>query len=326
MNLQNWVREIRIDQGFDQKTLAYYSGLNESQISRIESGISGLTLSALVKICYGLNISLQEVLQELEIIGHLPMLHKRDSWVYCYKITSVDLKSFWEFYWKDAQKAKGWLYASYHGIRETLAEDKSSVDYFDSANLVGQAIHGLSNRYQALPYPKRIQINDIDQIYIDNGIITIKDFSAYARRLREKCGFSQRELSRRIKLAHTAIQRLEKGQVERLLVKDLLEFERGLDAGGMLFTLGWAASEYETGIVTNKAIASGVIREKNYSKDEKYAPITWGERQKAILDAFITIERWHQLIKPDYENWFGNVRCTLQWYYMDQFMEDEPKS
>ncbi|MFI5361125.1 MAG: helix-turn-helix domain-containing protein [Elusimicrobiota bacterium] len=79
-----WVREnggrlesLRLERRISRKQLADESGLNVSQISRAEAG-QNVSLSTLLKICYGLGYRFEYELQEIaEEAGELL---ERESW------------------------------------------------------------------------------------------------------------------------------------------------------------------------------------------------------------------------------------------------------
>lgn len=65
--LGNHVRKLRVEKNITMEELAYASEMELSQIYRIEKGKINATVSSLFAIARGLNISLQELLQELDL-------------------------------------------------------------------------------------------------------------------------------------------------------------------------------------------------------------------------------------------------------------------
>jgi len=54
------IKELRLEKGISARNLANTTGLDPSQISKIESGISKPSLDALERICKTLNISIAD--------------------------------------------------------------------------------------------------------------------------------------------------------------------------------------------------------------------------------------------------------------------------
>lgn len=60
------IRERRVSLGMSQEELADKSGLHRTYVSDVERGIRNLTLGALWFICNGLNISLSQIVNQME--------------------------------------------------------------------------------------------------------------------------------------------------------------------------------------------------------------------------------------------------------------------
>ena len=65
--LGNHVRKIRLEKGMTMEELAYASDMELSQVYRIEKGKVNATISSLYAIAKGFEISLQDLLQDLDL-------------------------------------------------------------------------------------------------------------------------------------------------------------------------------------------------------------------------------------------------------------------
>ena len=59
-------KDLRLKQGISHDTLAEKSGLTRQAISRIESGDRVPSIASCLKICKGLGVSLQKILDKVE--------------------------------------------------------------------------------------------------------------------------------------------------------------------------------------------------------------------------------------------------------------------
>jgi len=66
-NPGKFLQRVRTSKHMQLRELAILSGLNSGQISRIENGHSKPTLFALVQLCYGLSITLEDILQQMQL-------------------------------------------------------------------------------------------------------------------------------------------------------------------------------------------------------------------------------------------------------------------
>ncbi len=60
------LREIRLDNGFTQETLAFESGVDRSYISLIELGSSSPTFDIISALCHALNINFSFLAAKLD--------------------------------------------------------------------------------------------------------------------------------------------------------------------------------------------------------------------------------------------------------------------
>lgn len=61
VKIGNRIRFLRVNYiGLSQEEFAKFLGYDRAYLSRVESGKQNLTVESLIKICYGLNISLKD--------------------------------------------------------------------------------------------------------------------------------------------------------------------------------------------------------------------------------------------------------------------------
>lgn len=61
------VKQYRTKLGFSQEQLGFHSNLDRTYISGIERGVRNPSLTALISLAHGLNLTVSELLDHLEI-------------------------------------------------------------------------------------------------------------------------------------------------------------------------------------------------------------------------------------------------------------------
>ena len=231
-------------------------------------------------------------------------------------------QNFWKFYWQDTQNATQWLYETYRKTQTQNSHGASQeMSLESSAHIIGMAINEFDkdgddkkNLYQPLPYPKTLTATDILEIHLAGGAMLVQDLGTYLHRVREKKGLSIRACAKLIGVAHTAIHRLEKGDINRALLKTILELDQVLNLDGEAITIGWSASEFHTGVIRNRAVDTGVITRPAPYDDKHTAPYAWGPRERAFADTLIKIARWHKKLGSGNDEWLNNLRSQTRFY------------
>ena len=65
MTIANTIKDSRKEKGYKQAALAKKIGCTQATLSRIESGITGIEIDLLFKLCTQLDISIEKLLENL---------------------------------------------------------------------------------------------------------------------------------------------------------------------------------------------------------------------------------------------------------------------
>jgi transcriptional regulator with XRE-family HTH domain len=305
--LQTWLKELRQDAGLDIREFAKESNFASAQVNRIENGKAGLTLDALIHFAYGLGISLEDVLQKIE----LPLLYSRYKGSRKPKSeqpipTIQDVHALWQFFREEPQKVKQIMVSGFTEVQQVYSKSGQMVDQKIIADQIWEATQALSDKFFPLPFPPEFNYDLLMEIYVCGGVITIKDVSAFVRSSRQAKGLSLRELARVTGISNAAISRFENHQVERIFFSQVMDFDSAMNLDGQLVSLAWDAAEYEAGITLHKMLSDQV--------DERLPLGNWDPVRKAFSDTLITICRWYYASGGD-QTWWKNLKGELAFYY-----------
>ena len=303
--LGTWIRSVRLEKGLEIKDLSYESGLTSAQISRIETLNSDVTVNSIVRIAYGLNIELKDVLAELEVRAFFPRLLDTGQQDKSSDIVTIqDVEAFLRFYRSEPRRAKDELINAYHVIRENNQDQQEAkLSEFDTADIIWEATQALSKKYLPIPYPKGMKEETIEEIYKAGGVITIRDLAAYVMACRRSSGQSLRKLAEYTDVSYNAIARLERGELERISFTEIISLDRALKLDGRLIAICWAAGEFQTGISRVKA-----VQDRN-----NFPNSGWDPEEYAFVDTLISVMRWNQVISLNKE-WWSELKRVLSFY------------
>ena len=305
-NLGSWLKELRLDKGLDIRTLVQESNFAAAQISRIENEKSGVTLGALVHFAYGLDITLKDILEVLQLPLFLPR-HKKSRKTGDLPIPLMqDAYAIWLWFQDEPQKVKERLIAGYTDIQKTVTGPGGDVNPQTLADLVWESVQALDDKFFPLQYPRDLASDHLMEIYLRGGAVTMKDVAALVQSRRRQQKLSLRDLAKKVNVSYVAISRFENNQVERVFFSQIIELDQAMNLDGGLVALAWDAAEYESGISINRMI--------NESADEKTIPTGWDPVEKAFADTLITICRWHYVHGKE-QAWWQDMKRDLHFYY-----------
>ena len=300
MNWSDWLIESREENGFSIHTLSDLSGLASSQIHAIEQGQSDVTLNAIVKLCFAMGISWRELLRTLGITYMAPLTQRAITPPY---LTVADVQTFLVVYQRFGgytQLAKHFLYESFYRIIQ-LAPPKyqhikqQSVAY----DIVGEVIKSHPQDYLPLVYPKIQTPSYYERIATSDTAIMIRDLGSYIKALRIRHEFSLQALAKQIGTSHSALNRLERGEITRKIKLDLLQrIDAIFGTPGTVLFIAWFAEEFQIGIVQNRF------------NDSPPPPIPWKHQNFVAAETLIAISRWYAHYNLEAE-WVNAVRRFL---------------
>ncbi|MBN2147213.1 MAG: XRE family transcriptional regulator [Anaerolineales bacterium] len=318
MKFHDWLRNYRRIHNLELQDISDKSGLATSLLSRIENDLTQVTLSSAVCICHGLEISLPELAKELEIYESMPkcqsmrVIHSSSS-----TFVLADVEKFLELYSQDNEAAAGILEEGVNNL-----PDPSTTQYRErikshpvSDRYRSRPIHPALYRYRSTPYPADIPAGEIKVVFKEGGILIPADIGAYARSLRTaiSLNISLRGFAAKTGISRSALSRLETGLTDRILLDDIIALDQFLQTEGEILSIGWAAGEFQT----------GVIREKHASSPTPQ-PKRWTPEEYAVANALIRILRWYYHDEERRSQWLEQVRSEIDNTISD--LPDKPES
>jgi len=278
--------------------LSESSDLAMSVISRLENNLSQPTVLSLVKLAYALTIKSGEVSASLgfqDIFGRAinePKPNREDMPLFI-----GDIEAFLAFFNWDVDKAKSYIYSAYEKVvctaNPNLPADELRELAWDS---VKNATFPTSNLYTPLPYPSVIDPEYIKIALIDGGILTFPDVGYFIRENRVSANLSLRDLSNKTNISFNTISRLERGLIDRLFLNEIIKIDAALDSKGLIFNMFWAAGEFHSGVIRNKL--RGL---------ELDPPLAWTDREHALANTIVKIERWSASLNIPFLSDFRNL-------------------
>ncbi len=279
-SIGQWLKEKRVKNQWDTHKMAAMAGMGQSQISKIETGGSSLTMNALISLSWALKIDIEEVAEKTNtplVIGRQPEI--RDKANLPNRLTSYDLEAlFFKYFLRQDEKLLTSL-TLYFREAYFVASQRRNVDFDDVQKQVRQALM----LGQRIPLPKRITMEVLWEHYSENGILTLDDAAAYLVLSRTKASMTLQQLSNATEIAQSILSRIEQGQTERLGLDDIAKIDKVLGAEGRIFSMFWHALEFQLGISRNRFYIYG----------DAMSPFAW--HAYPLADTFVKLARWTEL-------------------------------
>jgi len=276
-SIANWLRGKRENLGLGTDDLSKICRIDQSHISRIETGKLGLTLNALVNLCWVLGIDNDELAKETgtpRLIEHKAIIKNKE--MLSDKIFIYDLEAAYrKYYARQDDTFFQFIAQKFHQAYKSAS--KSTISYEFMEKRVRQAVvYGL-----AMPAPTRTTPDFLWDYYVENAVVTLSDTGLYLRLLREAKKLTIDDFSEKTHMAKSILSRIEQGQTERLGVKEINLLDDELGAEGRVFSMFWQAIEFKQGICRNRFFSSGQERQK---------PYVWSAYP--LVDIFVKLARW----------------------------------
>lgn len=298
--LNQWLRNSRTNKALDLRQLAQLSGISFGQIGRIENGTSCITLSALVRLVYGLDKNLDDVYFELGVVN--PTKTENASIIPgdIFQFFSIaDIEAIIKLFHNDKKRTKRLLINGYSMVLDAITPYKQSDSIrINPEELINNVLE--KNQSHLITYPQDITSSQIETICFNDGVITLHDFGAYIKANRDYYGVSLRKLGEQSNFSYNTIFRLEQTGNTKILFNDIIAMDNSLKLCGKLIAISWAAGEYLTGIIRNRFINKSQSGTRN-------APISWTKEEQTIIESFIIVSRWIMILFPDKPYWFYEV-------------------
>ena len=295
--LVKWLQERRRGAEILMDDLTLLSGVSQGQISRIETGASKLTISTCVRLVYGLGIEFQEIASFLEIPPlSPPQLGSREC------VDASDISAFLRYYQEERREAVGVLEYYYDKIqRATLEDSNDGYSWENTVDTIWRATEASPAELTPLPYPQNLSVDHLVEIFVSGSAMTFQDVGVFIKKRRTQKRLSLRTMAEKINVSYVAITRLERGRLRRSFPSTLIGVGKELEYLDAFWGMAWAASEYDTNILFQRALDSGF-----YPSDYL---------QKNLADSLIKIFRWSYALYPGDNSWIDELRGLLNPYY-----------
>ncbi len=290
MDFGEWIRSLRKERKLDIQSLAERSGVKASTISRAENARTQVTLPTAIRLCEGLGVTVEDVLNVVYGNHAIPDDQEQQS-VTPAVPTIRDVEQFLSYFRRNEEKGKVWLTDLLNKIVSMSRSVPEGVEGGTFRLFVPEDIQKLLldtpiYRFE-VQYPPAMASNDILLIYQHGGVLTLTDVGEYIKKLRRERQVTLEQMVQRVKLSPSILSRLESGFTEQIKLADVLLLDKQLGQEGTLLSMYWGAySSYER-----------VIRHSAAS----------AEQDLKLTMLFIIVCRWLQFINPQDVSWMRNV-------------------
>ena len=226
--IEKWIQTVRLRQNLTTWELAKQIGISQASLSRIENGLTVVTVLTLRHLLRALELPFKTLIDDgvLEYPHVLPEnFFTRFSPVAT--LTRDNCISFAKLSGANRKRLLSRLYAHYaQSVHET---SPASTDPTTPAHAA---------------YMHEITIDALERIAASDGIVIGNDVSGFLYQIRKGLPYSLYTRSKNdaaFPLSYRSLRRLEKGFNKRALFKDILALDRVLDAQGELVAFSWRA-------------------------------------------------------------------------------------
>jgi transcriptional regulator with XRE-family HTH domain len=270
-----WLKQKRLDAGFDLRRLAEKAKINPSQISRIETGKSGLTLNSLALLVWALNIDPDELTSKFSFP---PLLSRNPSFEQLFSTYQGCVQIDTAIHFSTAYQDK--LPVAVRFIEKHIrpAVEKANNPVL-SSNDLDRRVQAAIVKGELLPIPPTISLEQLYIYYSNNAVITMADAGLCLRLRRHKQSWGIEELAAFSEVNKSTIHRLENDQSDRISLDTAVSLDKALDAGGHIFSMFWAAAQLQAGVVFS-------------DEEKKPERHQWSEETFNLIDTLIKLARW----------------------------------
>ena len=278
LSVSAWLKQKRLDAGLDLGQLAKLAGTNSAQISRIETGKSELSLHFLVLLVWALEIEPDELVSTFS----LPPLIKRQLTFDGLALTfqgCVQSHKALRFVSRFSDNLSDAIRFIEKNLRPAVVKANSPILSPDG---LLERVQDAISQGEFLPLPPALSLEQLYVYYVNEAIITMADSGANLRLRRHNSGLSLEELAKKSLSNRTTIHRIENNRNERIPFELAVNLDRALNAEGQVFSMFWAASQLQAGILYNH-------------EEKKWEKHPWDEKAYNLVDTYIKLARWAQL-------------------------------
>jgi len=219
-------------------------------------------------------------------------------------IDSSDISAFLKYYRVERREAVSLLVYFYDIVQDLIEREvgDSARENQDVYDAIWRATEASPVELSLLPYPGNLKADGLLEIFVSGGVITFRDAGIFVRKRREKMKKSLRNMAEEINISHVALTRFEQGRIGRSSFSTIIGIGEALNAVDEVSGIVWAAGEYETNILFQRALEDGYY----YPSDDL---------QKNLANTLVTIFRWLYSSYPEYLDWIDKLRDVLNPFY-----------
>jgi transcriptional regulator with XRE-family HTH domain len=296
-DINKWLKEKREAKSYNINELAYQSDLTNAVISRIENGVSAITLTSLVKLLKGLESNFFELAKDIDglkyVRSYWPRFWNQQGVETESSLSIRDLIAFVNFYRQEKSFAEDRLI---HWFSLPLSQHLDCQ--LDNAKeqakkYVNDMLERRPKDTKPIPYPREIGLHILKSTLIKKSVLIYSDAGTFLRKTREKHKLTLKELDDLSHISRSTLSRIERGELERIKIDDITRLDWTLNAEGDLIAMFWAAARFHASILCPKCT----------------------ERDFIIMESLIRIRRWMQATSLQNDDWLNQLREDIESYY-----------
>jgi transcriptional regulator with XRE-family HTH domain len=286
MDFGEWIRLLRKEQKLDLQSLAERSNVEASTISRLENARTQITLQTAIRLCEGLGMTVEDLLQV--VYGNRSVPDDREKPYEKPLVPKLrDVEQFLTDFHQDEELGKLWLSYLLNKIAsmsssESKGDEKVTFLLFVPEDIQKLLLNMPLYRFE-IQYPPTITSKDILSIYRLGGVLSLTDIGEYIKKLRRERQVTLDQMEEKVKLSPSILSRLEAGFTEQIKLSDVLLLDQQLGQEGILLSMYWEAYNWYERVIGNRAASAG--------QDLK------------LIMLFIIVCRWLQCINPFDISW-----------------------
>ncbi len=281
----NWLKQRRLQLGLSLIDIEEISGISNSQISRIERGVSEITLVPAVKLFRVLRVDISEVVQRLGAEDLHIVYRKKSAKKDHLRRHALRIQDAWctasLYYQMPSRKiflrelAEWYLQLTGLGMGVNWAPRLKEVPPLERAYV---ALHGVfeQNPQKPLPYFDSLTMEEITELFMSGSAMLIMDGSAFLRRWRMRQELSLRKIASMAQISTSKYYDLESNHTANLKLSTLLKIQQAIPHEPIL-PIFWAAASFRVGIDDTAP----------YDHD----PLPWNEETWIMAEALVKISR-----------------------------------
>lgn len=292
-----WLKQARVQRGFDLRSLAATTGVDRSTINRLERDAAHPTVCTAVRLCDGLDVSPAELIQVLQGRATrekvLPLLDEQ------LVLTAADVHTFVRATRAAPQRSRemlaDWLNTLEGAYGQTQQHPESrplgapmAAPLQLSRGFIDLLLSDVDFLKSEMQFPPRSDDGYAAELYRRGGALTLRDVGSYIRYRRQAQRKSLRGIGQPLRVSESALSRIETGALEQIRLKDILGVDQELDADGFILEMCWAACRLFPPILKHARVTESAGSQQDW----------WTAREYRLALTLLAIVRWWEYLRP----------------------------